>query len=117
MPIGATSTLPAWAAPRLVCSPVLGRWNVTVRSARTAGSEGSPLVRSTAVAAAWNDGRVVVPDTEFLPAPWLPALLDEVLNFTGVSDLHDDQVDALAAGFDALNSDDLGGLIGVKRNR
>ena len=35
------------AAPRR--SPVLGRWKVTVRSARTAGSDGSPLERSTAV--------------------------------------------------------------------
>ena len=37
------------AAPRRVSSPVLGRWKVTVRSARTAGSDGSPLERSTAV--------------------------------------------------------------------
>ncbi len=37
MPIGATSTLPASAAPRLVSSPVFGRWKVTVRSARTTG--------------------------------------------------------------------------------
>ena len=29
--------------------PVFGRWKVTVRSARTAGSDGSPLERSTAV--------------------------------------------------------------------
>ena len=49
IPIGATRTLPAWAAPRLVSRPVLGRWNVTVRSAWTAGSDGSPLERSTAV--------------------------------------------------------------------
>ena len=33
MPIGATRTLPAWAAPRRVSRPVLGRWKVTVRSA------------------------------------------------------------------------------------
>ena len=37
MPIGATRTLPACATPRRVASPVLGRWKVTVRSARTAG--------------------------------------------------------------------------------
>ena len=40
---------PACAAPRRVSRPVFGRWNVTVRSARTAGSDGSPLDRSTAV--------------------------------------------------------------------
>ena len=49
IPIGATRTLPAWAAPRFVSRPILGRWKVTVRSARTAGSDGSPLERSTAV--------------------------------------------------------------------
>ena len=43
IPIGATRTLPACAAPRLVSSPVFGRWKVTVRSASTAGSDGSPL--------------------------------------------------------------------------
>ena len=42
---------PARRAPRPICvrSPVLGRWKVTVRSARTTGSDGSPEVRSTAV--------------------------------------------------------------------
>src|SRR5436190_7696502 len=49
MPIGATRTRPANAAPRRVRRPVFGRWNVTVRSARTTGSEGSPDVKSTAV--------------------------------------------------------------------
>ena len=49
MPIGATRTLPASAAPRFVSSPVFGRWKVTVRSARTTGEVGSPEVRSTAV--------------------------------------------------------------------
>ena len=49
MPIGATRTLPAWAAPRRVTRPVFGRWKVTVRSAWTAGSDGSPLDRSIAV--------------------------------------------------------------------
>ena len=38
-------------------SPVFGRWNVTVRSARTAGSDGSPLERSTAVGRVDGDDR------------------------------------------------------------
>jgi phage terminase large subunit-like protein len=62
--------------------------------------KGDKFVRAQPVAAAWNDGRVLVPEE----APWLSAFLDEVLNFTGVADLHDDQIDALAAGFDSLNS-------------
>lgn len=40
MPIGATSTRPASALPNRVWRPVLGRWKVIVRSARTTGSEG-----------------------------------------------------------------------------
>lgn len=60
--------------------------------------KGDKFVRAQPVAAAWNEGRVMVPDD----APWLSTVLDEVLNFTGVNDVHDDIVDALAAGFDAL---------------
>ena len=42
-------TRPASAPPIVVRSPSLGRWNVTVASARTTGLLGSPVVRSTAV--------------------------------------------------------------------
>jgi predicted phage terminase large subunit-like protein len=55
--------------------------------------------RAQPVAAAWNAGRVHVP----AEAPWLKDFLDEVQIFTGVSDKHDDQVDAFAAAFDVLN--------------
>ena len=60
--------------------------------------------RAQPVAAAWNAGRVFVPaNTQKSPAPaWLTDFLDEVQKFTGVSDKHDDQVDALAAAFDVL---------------
>lgn len=58
------------------------------------------FVRATPVAAAWNDGRVLVPES----APWLEDLLDEIEVFTGVNDPTDDQVDALAALWDALNT-------------
>jgi predicted phage terminase large subunit-like protein len=50
------------------------------------------------VAAAWNAGRVLLPRA----AAWVPALLDEVLSFTGVNDTHDDIVDALGALHHAL---------------
>lgn len=56
------------------------------------------LIRAQPVAAAWNRGKIFVPRD----APWVAELLKEVLGFTGVKDLHDDQVDALAAAFDAL---------------
>lgn len=63
---------------------------------------GDKLTRAQSVAAAWNAGRVLVPNvTDDDPrAAWVNALLDEVRNFTGVNDLHDDQIDALGSGFD-----------------
>lgn len=45
------------------------------------------------VAAMWNAGKVLLPRG----APWVPTLLDEVLAFTGVNDVNDDQIDALGA--------------------
>jgi predicted phage terminase large subunit-like protein len=56
------------------------------------------FIRAQPVAAAWNAGRVLVPKD----AEWAPDFISEVASFTGVADRHDDQVDALAAGFDAL---------------
>ncbi|MCU0294336.1 MAG: hypothetical protein MUF10_20505 [Thermoanaerobaculaceae bacterium] len=56
------------------------------------------FLRAQPVAAAWNAGRVFVPQD----APWLNRFLGVVLNFTGVGDLEDDEVDALAPAFDAL---------------
>lgn len=61
-------------------------------------------VRALPVSAAWNGvppdvpGRVLVPAS----APWLADFLSELERFTGIGDDHDDQVDALAAAFDAL---------------
>lgn len=72
--------------------------------------KGDKFVRAQPVAAAWNEGRILVPDS----ASWLPAFLDEVQNFTGVADVHDDQVDALAAAFDSLATPAPGRLIRVK---
>ena len=72
------------------------------------------FVRAQPVAAAWNQSRILLPDPEHFPqATWLPDLLDEVSNFTGVNDAHDDQVDALASGFDIL--DKRGGGTGRSR--
>jgi len=50
------------------------------------------FVRASPVAAAWNDGRVRVPQR----GPWVDALINEARAFTGTGDGHDDQVDALA---------------------
>jgi predicted phage terminase large subunit-like protein len=51
------------------------------------------FVRAQPVAAAWNAGKVLLPRA----APWLDAFVTELLDFTGVKDRHDDQVDATAA--------------------
>lgn len=57
------------------------------------------FVRSIDLAADWNDGRVLLPSA---PTPWVPDLLDEFSVFTGVNDIADDQVDALAAAHRVL---------------
>ncbi len=56
--------------------------------------------RAITVTAAWNTGKVLVPER----APWLEAFVSEIASFTGVKDRHDDQVDALAAAFDAIGT-------------
>lgn len=60
------------------------------------------LVRATPAAAAWNRGRILLPDPQHIDAPWLGDFLDTVLGFTGQNDAHDDDVDALAALHDQL---------------
>lgn len=65
-----------------------------------ASDAGDKFARAQSVAAAWNAGRVRVPQQ----APWIEPFLSEVLSFTGISDAHDDQVDALAALWDGLIS-------------
>lgn len=81
--------------------------------AKPAVAKGDKFIRAQPFAAAWNgvvkvdeDGlvtregaRVFVPEG----APWLKEFLAELSQFTGVDDAHDDQIDAGAAAFDALN--------------
>jgi predicted phage terminase large subunit-like protein len=57
------------------------------------------LVRALPVSAAWNRGRVLVPQD----APWLEAFLSELADFTGLGE-QDDQVDALAAAYDLVET-------------
>lgn len=81
---------------------------------------GDKMVSATEVAAAWNDGRVLVPDPEHFPSceGWLFAFLDVIANFTGLGKEIDDDVDALGNAFALLSdSNDLGTVIGVKRGR
>lgn len=77
---------------------------------------GDKLVSATPVAAAWNAGRVLVPDPEHFSdvEDWLYPFLDIVQNFTGTGKEHDDDVDALGSAFEAL-SNDAGDLMIVNR--
>ena len=59
---------------------------------------GDKFVRAQPLATAWNAGRIHVPES----APWASEFCDELARFTGISDPHDDQIDAAAAAFDVL---------------
>lgn len=59
---------------------------------------GDKFTRAQPVASAWNEGRVHVPTD----VPWANTLIHEANEFTGVSDPEDDQIDALAHGFNTL---------------
>lgn len=71
---------------------------------------GDKLVSATDVAAAWNDGRVLVPDPYHFPQceAWVTPFLATLANFTGTGKEHDDDVDALGNAFEALKFDDSG---------
>ena len=58
------------------------------------------MQRATPVSAAWNDGKVLVPAAH---TEWLEAFLKEITRFTGKVDATDDQVDALAHAFNAID--------------
>lgn len=57
------------------------------------------FLRAQPVAAAWNAGKILLPRD----AEWTDDFLSELRSFTGTKDKHDDQVDALAAAYDALD--------------
>ncbi len=96
---------------------------------------GDKFVSATDVAAAWNDGRVLVPSTDpddyddEMPdfavnaKRWLPAFLDSIENFTGIGDEQDDDVDALGNAHKLLtspkgtNDNDTGAAIGNRPER
>ena len=67
---------------------------------KTANATTDKLARAQPIAAAWNRGDVLVPNT----APWVDEVLPEVLAFTGNDkvDTHDDTIDALSSLYHAL---------------
>lgn len=90
-----------------VCGFVSGTERGTVDMMQSLGlvmdarpAVGDKFTRAQPVAAAWNAGKVLLPRS----APWLDAFLSEVVGFTGVADVHDDQVDALAGAFASVGA-------------
>ena len=91
-----------WGAPMAIeavgvgkaVPQVLRAINPRLRFTALSGTEmrADKFSRAQGVAAAWNQGRVRLP----IQATWLHEFQAEVQAFTGVSDVHDDQVDALA---------------------
>lgn len=79
---------------------------------------GDKLVSAHEVAAAWNDGRVLVPDTEHFPdaEEWIHAFLDTLANFTGHGNEIDDDVDALGNAHAALDGGSGDAIIINRRN-
>jgi len=77
-------------------------------------AKGDPFQRVQHVAAAWNAGRIMVPNTDvFTEAEqWLHAFVDELQSFTGVSDANDDQAVALASAHASLMTVQAGGGAG-----
>lgn len=73
---------------------------------------GDKFIRAQPVAAAWNRGAVMTPKSA---GKWADDFITELCGFTGVNDVHDDQVDALAAAFDALPPG--GGFVGKGTGR
>ena len=67
---------------------LIAREGIAIVSERTKGDK---LTNAQPVARAWNQGKILLPET----ANWVEVFLDEVQNFTGVGDSHDDIVDAL----------------------
>lgn len=74
---------------------------------------GDKLVSATAVSAAWNQGRVLVPDLcpqgqqDDGEEDWLSPFLQTVADFTGTGKEHDDDVDALGNAHAALDEVDI----------
>ena len=60
------------------------------------------FVRAQECAAAWNAGKLLVPDPATNPVPWLFDFLEVIEGFTGINDARDDEVDALASAHRVL---------------
>lgn len=71
------------------------------------------FVRAQPLAAAWNDGRVLIPRN----MEWTTDMVNEFRMFTGVNDPHDDIVDAMASAYDELSLGAIDPTIGIIKPR
>jgi predicted phage terminase large subunit-like protein len=88
--------------------PFLKNSRVNVRAEVTNKDK---FTRSIDVAAAWNRGDVLLPKD----APWLDSFISEVVNFTGINDAKDDQVDALAAAYSQIGAKSTVRVLGTQK--
>lgn len=72
-------------------------------------ARGDKFSRAQSFAAAWNAGEVLLPSGGDAPAPaWTIEVTDELGEFTGANDTHDDVIDAGTASFDLLDTAEMG---------
>jgi predicted phage terminase large subunit-like protein len=64
---------------------------------------GDKYIRALPLAELWNSGKILLPNPTTNPKSWLNDYLDEILNFTGIKDLTDDQVDGTVAALPDKN--------------
>lgn len=65
--------------------------------------KGDKYTRSLEMAEAWNTGNLMLPDPTIYPEKiWLQDYISEFEIFSGINDLHDDQVDATTMAFNEL---------------
>lgn len=89
-----------WHASGMESATVESRLRAAGVRVKCKAATNDKFVRSQDVAGAWKAGEVIVP----FDASWSHDFIDEVQSFTGIGDKHDDQVDALASAFSALQS-------------
>lgn len=84
-----------------------GPQKVTVDLLRDKGLPVTPVIRTAdkytealAFIDAWASGSILLPDPAIIPTSWYGDYVEELLNFTGIKDAVDDQVDASVNGYE-----------------
>lgn len=80
-------------------------------------AKGDKFTRAQSAAAAWNSGRIMLPDPAAHNVPWLDDFVSIVHGFTGSGREHDDDVDALVSALDAVGNGVATGYASLARAR